>query len=348
MEGGNKMESLSRGLTKKKPKEKKIKTLKHHLKLSEFKLQWSIFAVLAALFTLFIIGDPRTFLAPDIYYSFMSTIPFMAIMALALTPVIICKEIDLSFPSIMGFSGWVCMAVFTSTGNVTLAVVSSLITGLLAGLLNGILVVKVGVPSLIATIGTMFFWRGAIRVCSGGSGGMGGSLAAARDTILFKSLVGRIGGAIPAQALWAVGLAFLFWLILNRHKFGTHVYFTGDNIESARMMGIPVNRVRMLVFTQLGFFAAFAGILLDLEMSYYWPTTGEGYLLGTLASVFLGGTSVFGGMGTIFGTFVGSIIIGSLETGIIAIGLSGYWTNLIYGLLIVISVSIHSILRRKA
>jgi simple sugar transport system permease protein len=114
------------------------------------------------------------------------------------------------------------------------------------------------------------------------------------------------------------------------------------------MMGIPVNRVRMLVFTQLGFFAAFAGILLDLEMSYYWPTTGEGYLLGTLASVFLGGTSVFGGMGTIFGTFVGSIIIGSLKTGIITIGLSGYWTNLIYGLLIVISVSIHSILRRKA
>jgi len=113
------------------------------------------------------------------------------------------------------------------------------------------------------------------------------------------------------------------------------------------MMGIPVNRVKIIVFTQLGLFAAFAGILLDLEMSYYWPTTGEGYLLGTLASVFLGGTSAFGGMGTIFGTFIGCIIIGSLETGIIAVGLSGYWTNLIYGLVIVISVSIHSILRRE-
>ncbi len=318
--------------------------LKDHLKLSELKLQWSIFAVLVALFTLFIVRSPRTFLNFDIYYSFMSTIPFMTIMALALTPVIICKEIDLSFPSIMGFSGWVCMAVFTSTGNVTLAVVSSLITGLLAGFLNGILVAKVGVPSLIVTIGTMFFWKGLILVCSGVTGG---SLAAAKGTILFQSLVGKIGGIIPAQALWALGLAFLFWLILNRHKFGSHIFFTGDNMESARMMGIPVNRVRILVFAQLGFFAAFAGILANFEFLYWWTTAGSGYLLKTIAAVFLGGTSAFGGMGTIFGTFIGCIIIGSLESGIVGVGLSGFWTQVIYGLIIVTSVSIHSILRRK-
>ena len=338
------MESLSRSLTTKKPKEKKTKMLKNWLKLSELKLQWSIFAVLIALFTLFIIGCPKTFLAPDIYYSFMSTIPFMTILALALTPVIICKEIDLSFPSIMGFSAWMFASLSASTGNPTLALVISLITGLLAGLLNGILVVKVGVPSLIATIGTMFFWRGMVMVCSAG---VGKTLVPVKGTILFKSLVGRIGGVVPAQTLWAVGLAFLFWLILNRHKFGSRIYFTGDNIESARMMGIPVNRVKILVFTQLGFFAAFAGILINLEALYYWPTTGAGYLLRTMASVFLGGTSPFGGMGTIFGTFVGCIIIGSLEAGIISVGLMGFWTQLIYGLVIVISVGIHTILRRK-
>jgi simple sugar transport system permease protein len=321
-----------------------MKMLKHHLKLSEFKLQWSIFAVLAALFALFIIGCPKTFLAPDIYYSFMSTIPFMAILALALTPVIICKEIDLSFPSIMGFSAWIFLTIYGLTGNPTLALVSCLITGLLAGLLNGILVVKVGIPSLIVTIGTMFFWRGLVMVCSKARGG---SLVPAKGTILFKSLVGRIGGAVPAQALWAVAIAFLFWLILNRHKLGSHIYFTGDNIESARMMGIPVNKVKMLVFGQLGFFSAFAGIVASFEMLYYWPTMGGGYLLKTIASVFLGGTSVFGGMGTIFGTFVGCIIIGSLETGIISIGLTGFWTQFIYGLVIVISVSIHSILRKR-
>jgi len=303
-----------------------------------------MFAVFAIILILFMIMAPRVFLGSNIYYSFMSTIPFMAILALALTPVIICKEIDLSFGSIMGFSGWVFVSLCASTGNPTLALVLSLLTGLLAGLLNGILVVKVGVPSLIITIGTMFFWRGLIMVCSGG---IGKTLVPIKDTILLKSLVGRIGGVVPAQALWAIGLAFLFWLILNRHKFGTHIFFTGDNIESARMMGIPVNRVKMLVFAQLGFFAAFAGILVSLEALYFWTSLGEGYLLRAIAAVFLGGTSVFGGMGTIFGTFIGCIIIGSLEGGIVAVGLTGFWIEVIFGLVIVISTSVHSILRRR-
>ena len=287
---------------------------------------------------------PRVFFGFSIYYSFMVTIPFIAILALALTPVIICKEIDLSFASIMGFSGWVFVNLCASTGNPTLALVISLFTGLLAGLLNGILVVKVGVPSLIVTIGTMFFWKGLTLVCSGV---MGGPLVAAKGTILFQSLVGRIGGVVPAQALWAIGLAFLFWLVLNRHKFGAHIFFTGDNIESARMMGIPVNRVKMLVFAQLGFFAAFAGILANFEFLYWWTTQGQGYLLGTIAAVFLGGTSAFGGMGTIFGTFIGCIIIGSLEGGIVAVGLQGFWIEVVFGLVIVISTSVHSILRRR-
>jgi len=287
---------------------------------------------------------PGVFFSFNIYYSFMIVIPFMAILALAVTPVIICKEIDLSFGSIMGFSGWVFVSLCASTGNPTLALVISLLTGLLAGLLNGILVVKVGVPSLIITIGTMFFWRGMIMV---GSGGTGKKIVGVKGTILFQSLVGRIGGVVPAQALWAIGLAFLFWLVLNRHKFGAHIFFTGDNIESARMMGIPVNRVKILVFAQLGFFAAFAGILVSLEALYVWTSLGEGYLLRAIAAVFLGGTSVFGGMGTIFGTFIGCIIIGSLEGGIVAVGLKGFWIEVLFGLVIVISASVHSILRRR-
>jgi len=287
---------------------------------------------------------PGVFFSFNIYYSFMIVIPFMAILALAVTPVIICKEIDLSFGSIMGFSGWVFVSLCASTGNPTLALVISLLTGLLAGLLNGILVVKIGVPSLIITIGTMFFWRGMIMV---GSGGTGKKIVGVKGTILFQSLVGRIGGVVPAQALWAIGLAFLFWLVLNRHKFGAHIFFTGDNIESARMMGIPVNRVKILVFAQLGFFAAFAGILVSLEALYVWTSLGEGYLLRAIAAVFLGGTSVFGGMGTIFGTFIGCIIIGSLEGGIVAVGLKGFWIEVLFGLVIVISASVHSILRRR-
>ncbi|KPJ82743.1 MAG: sugar ABC transporter permease [Spirochaetes bacterium DG_61] len=318
----------------------------------ELRLELSILGVFAGIFLLFLIGNPRTFTSFDIYYSFMSTIPFSGIMALAITLVIVSGEMDLSFPSIMGFSGW----VFAKLSNVlinsgtdpTLAIIIATLccfaTGLVGGALNGSLVITVRIPSLVATIGTMFFWRGLVNVCGQG---FGETLVPVKETFLFKAFVGRLGNTIPAQAIWFVFLAVIFWLILKRHRFGTHVLIVGDNLESARMMGIRVHRVKLFVFMQMGFFASLAGILASLEVTYLWPSLGEGYLLRTLAAVFVGGTSVFGGMGTIFGTFIGAIIIGSLEGGIVAIGLTGFWTQLIYGLIIVVSLSIYSYFRQR-
>jgi simple sugar transport system permease protein len=117
----------------------------------------------------------------------------------------------------------------------------------------------------------------------------------------------------------------------------------GDNVESARLMGVNVMRTKVMVFALVGMVAAFAGLVVSLEVLYFWPTLGEGYLLNTLASVFLGGTSVFGGSGTIFGTFIASYIIGSINGGIVAAGLGGQWTQLIYGFIIVVSVGIRTI-----
>jgi simple sugar transport system permease protein len=318
----------------------------------ERRLELSILGVFGGIFVLFFIGSPETFSRFDIYYSFMSTIPFSGIMALAITLVIIAGEMDLSFPSIMGFSGW----VFAKLVNVMidhginpelvilLAVLACFGTGIAGGAFNGALVVKIKIPSLVATIGTMFLWRGLVNVCGQG---FGESLVPVNTTILFKIFVGRLGGVVPAQALWMLFLAVGFWAFLKRHRFGSHVLIIGDNSESARMMGIRVNRVKFFVFMQMGFFASLAGILASLEVTYLWPSMGEGYLLRTLASVFIGGTSVFGGMGTIFGTFIGALIIGSLEGGIVAIGLTGFWTQFIYGLIIVVSLSIWSYFRQK-
>jgi len=312
--------------------------------LSRFRLQYSIFIVLLVIWIIFIIGSPRTFLHFTIYSAFMSTIPFSAIMALALTLVVISSEIDLSFCSIMGFCGWVFVATLTTTGNIYLAFFTCLVTGIIAGFLNGVIVVKLKIPSLVTTLGTMYFWRGLVMVCSGG---LGKSLVIAKGTVLNSLLIGRVGGLIPAQMIWTVVFAVILWAFLNRHRFGAHVYFVGDNVESARMMGVGVDIVKMTVFAILGFLAAFAGVITSLEISYYWPVLGEGYLLKTISAVFLGGTSVYGGAGTIFGTFIGSLIIGALEAGIVASGLAGFWTQLIYGFIIVVSVVIHSLVRRR-
>ena len=310
----------------------------------KYRVQYSMVGVLLGLWLLFVIGSPKAFLNYPIYASFMSTIPFISILALALTYVIISAQIDLSFPSIMGFSGWIFTIIFTITGNIYLALISSLAVGAIAGLINGVIVVKLGIPSLVATIGTMFFWRGFLMVLSGARGI---TLVAAKETLLYSILVGRIGNKVPAQMVWTVAFAIVLWFILNRHKFGAHVYHVGDNTESSRMMGIKTDKVKMLVFVILGFCAAFVSIITSLEVNFYWATLGAGYLLKTMSAVFLGGTSVFGGSGTIFGTFIGSLIIGCLEAGIVAIGLTGFWTQLIYGLIIVISVGIHVQINRK-
>jgi simple sugar transport system permease protein len=113
------------------------------------------------------------------------------------------------------------------------------------------------------------------------------------------------------------------------------------------MMGINVDRVKILAFVQLGVFSAFAGLFALYELSYFWPSQGSGLLLTTLAAVFVGGTSVFGGRGTIFGTFIGVMMIGSIESGIIAMGLSGFWVQFFYGLFIAAAVAIYAVLLKR-
>ena len=307
-------------------------------------LQIGIVCVFLAMWAVFIIGAPRTFLAPEIYGAFMSTIPFFAIIALPLTMVVISGEMDLSFSSIMAIGTLVFVNVFEGSGNHTLAFLLCLMAGFLVGLLNGIIVVRIGIPSLVATIGTMFFWRGVVLVVTGGRPA---SLVPLKGTILHQALVGRLAGYVPAQMVWAIIVAVLVWVLLNRHRFGAHVYLIGDNRDSARLMGVGVDRTRMMAFALVGLAAAFAGLLASLEVNYFWVNLGEGYLMRTLASLFLGGTSVFGGTGTILGTFIGCFIIGAIEAGTVAMGLSGFWTQLIYGLIIVLSVSMHVALSRR-
>ena len=317
-------------------------------------LQIGIFCVLLVIWGLFVIGAPRAFLSPNIYAAYMSTIPFFAVIALPLTLVVVAGEMDLSFPSIMGMGMVAFVNVLVATNSVALAFIASLTAGFIVGLLNGVIVVRLGIPSLVATLGTQFFWRGVVLVITD-AGGF--SLVPIKETTLRQALVGRVGGYLPAQMIWTIVVAIFMWILLNRHKFGAHVYLVGDNVESARLMGINVDRTRMINFAILGAAAAFGGVLSSLQQSYFWVSLGDGYLLKTMASVFLGGTSVFGGVGTIFGTFIGCLIIGAIEAGIVAMGtveifglvikLSGFWTQLIYGLIIIVSVSMQNILSRR-
>jgi simple sugar transport system permease protein len=227
---------------------------------------------------------------------------------------------------VMAVGAW----VFIVTGRPVVGLIAGLAAGLGVGLLNGLIVVRFGIPSLVATIGTWFFWGGIVLY---GTAGKGAGTEFAHGFV-SSLITGRVRG-VPAEFFWMLGIAVVLWVVLNRHRFGAHVYLVGDNEQSARMMGVRSGRVRVLVFALVGLSAAFAGIASTLETNYFWPTVGSGAMLPTVAAVFLGGTSIFGGRGTIFGTFVGAFVIGAIEPGIVSLGWTGLLTQVIYGAVIV-------------
>src|SRR5574341_1468119 len=282
--------------------------------------QLGILGVFLSLWIIFIVSAPDTFLSSRIYFAFMSTIPFFSFI----------YDATASLASV--------------PTRVFLAFIAALVSGSLIGWLNGLIIVKFRIPSLVATIGTQFFWRGAVLVLTEGKNY---SLSYIKESFLYPALVGKIGGYFPMQMLWLIIIALVCWVLLNRHRFGAHIYLIGDNVQSAQLMGVNTGRVRIQAFMLVGLISAFAGVLYSFHIAYFWPSTGEGYLLSTLASVFLGGTSVFGGTGTILGTFLGAFIIGTIEAGTVAVGLTGFLTQLIYGLIIVLSVIMHTYLRKQ-
>jgi simple sugar transport system permease protein len=305
--------------------------------------QLGITAAFLLLWGSFIVLAPATFLDPKIYLSFAQTTPYFAVVALPLTMVIIAGDIDLSFPSIMALGMVGFVDVWHATGSVELGVASALVVGIVAGLFNGILVTYIGIPALVVTIGTQFLYRGLALVIVGGRSY---ALVDAQSAPIYDLLVGKLFG-VPMEFFWLVLVAIVTWIILNRHRLGQDAYVIGDNRLAAELMGIRIRRTRISLFVLTALAAAFAGLMNSLQIVNFYPTMGDGYLLPTLAAVFVGGTSVFGGRGTIWGTFIGAFMIGGINAGIVAVGLTDYYTNLIYGAVILASVVVHAVLRRR-
>jgi simple sugar transport system permease protein len=303
-----------------------------------------IIAVFLVLLALFMYLAPNVFLQPFQYTTFLSTLPPVILLAVGLTFIIGAGEIDLCFPAILGFSGFVFAVLFKEYQLGWIAVIAGLASGILVGFINGILVAKVGIPSFIATLGTQFFWYGMAAVLSGGKSY---ALRGAEESSVWTVLVGRpFAGTgspvwveqLPLQSLWTALIVILMWFILNRHRFGEHTLFLGDSNNVSRVVGIDVAREKIKLFTLMGALAGLAAIFLTLENKNYFGNQGQGYLLIAIASVLIGGTSIFGGRATIVGTLFGCFIIAMVEPGLVATGLTGAWVNTVRGLIFLVSI----------
>jgi simple sugar transport system permease protein len=300
-----------------------------------------ITAVLFVLVALFMLVAPEVFLSYRIYMSFLANVAPLLVLAAGLTLLIAAGEIDLSFPSIVALSGWVLAYCIHDLQAPWLGLILALAAGAFVGFLNGVLVARIGVPSIIATLATQFLWSGLTTVFSQG---LSYSLSDIEELPLWTVFVGRIG-PLPVQALWALGLTICLWFVLNRRRFGEHLLFIGDNAKVAEIVGVNTRREKTRAFVLMGVLAAFASVLLTLENQNFFNTQGGGYLLEVMAAVFIGGTSVFGGAASMVGTVAGSFIIIMVEAGIVATGLQGFWVRAVVGVVFLAAVIGHLVIQ---
>ncbi len=293
--------------------------------------------VFVAMMSVFMVASPDVFMSWDIYNSVLVTLPVALCLAVPLVFIVTVGEIDLSFPATMGFSAWIFALLIQAGVSPYLAIVAALGTGLLLGLGVGALVVYASLSSLIATLGMNYMLRGLILIVTQGKSI---ALLDLRDSDAARLFTGDVFG-LPVQMLWAVGFVTLAWLLFNRHRFGARVHVVGDNPDSAAQMGIDTRRVRVGTFAFMGLGAGLAGVFTTLVNFTWWPTTGDGYLLPAIASVFVGGTPTWGGIGTIVGGAFGALTVAFIQTGIVAAGLSGFYVQFFNGLIIILALLGH-------
>jgi len=294
-------------------------------------------AVFLVMMAIFLVANPRVFLTWNLYTAVLTTLPVALFMVAPLVFVVTAGEIDLSFPSTMGFAGLAFSYVVQSGFDPFVGIAAAVVTGVVLGFLVGLLVVYGNLSSLVATLGMNFMLRGLILIITQSKSI---ALVTLGDSLAYKLLSSTVLG-VPVQIVWALAFVVFSAFLFNRHRFGAQVHVVGDNPDSANEMGIDVRRVRVKVFAFMGFGAALAGVFSTMINYTWWPTSGDGYLLPVLASVFVGGTPTWGGIGTIFGGAIGALTVSFIQTGIVGAGLSGFYVQFFNGLIIILSLLGH-------
>ncbi len=294
-------------------------------------------AVFLLMMAIFVWANPRVFTTWAIYSSVLTTLPVAVFLVVPLVFVVTSGEIDLSFPATMGFTAWMFALVVQAGYDPFLGVAAAVATGVVLGLLVGSLVVYANLSSLIATLGMNFMLRGLILIFTEGKSI---SLSTLGDSWAFK-ITNSIVWGVPIQIFWAIAFTIFSAFLYRRHRFGVQVHIVGDNPDSAQQLGIDVKRVRIKAYIFVGIGAALAGVFSTMINFTWWPTSGDGYLLPVLASVFVGGTPTWGGIGTVFGGAIGALTVAFIQTGIVGAGLSGFYVQFFNGLIIILSLLGH-------
>jgi ribose/xylose/arabinose/galactoside ABC-type transport system permease subunit len=306
--------------------------------------EYGILAVFLLEFVFFSLVSNH-FLTPENLLNVTLQTSIIAIIAVGMTFVILTAGIDLSVGSLVALTGvvtaWILKFNLPPTWGLGLAIFGGLLAGMISGVTAGFFITCFRVTPFIATLALMTIWRGLAYIWVEGRPIWGLPLQ-------FDFLgSGRLAG-IPFPSLVMLAVYVLAWFTLQHTQFGRNVYAVGGNAEAARLAGIPTQKILLRVYMICGALASLSGILLASRMSSGQPNAGLMYELDVIAAVVVGGTSLFGGRGSVAGTFIGAMLIGVLRNGLNLTGVGSYVQQVVLGVVILLAVLLDQLKKLEA
>jgi ribose transport system permease protein len=292
------------------------------------------FILLCALLTLV----SPVFLTPINLFNVALQASVVAILAFGQTFVILSAGIDLSVGSVLALTGAV-MAMQTGQNGVLVGILVGLLAGAVLGALNGLFVTRARVAPFIATLAMLAIARGLTYIYTQGS-------PIRVDQPAFNVFGQGTVGAVPVPVVIMLAVFVVCLVVLTQTRFGRYVFAIGSNPEVTRLAGVPIDRYVVAVYAISGLLAALGGLILTGRLAAADPNAATGYELDVIAAVVIGGTSLFGGRGGVFGTLIGALIIAVVGNGMVLLNVNPFWTQAVKGAIILIAVLPDS-LRRK-
>jgi len=303
----------------------------------EYARDYGMLVVLVVLLAVLSLLDPTT-LAPVNIKNLARQVSITAMFAAGETLVILGRMIDLSVGSVLGLSAVISAGVLARTNNAAAAIVAGLAVGAIMGALNGVLVAYARLAAFVVTLATLAIAGGLTLLYTGAR-----PIAVENSAYLFLGQ-GDVAG-IPMPIIITVVLYASLWFLLSRTTFGRYNYAIGGNEEAARLAGVPVERYKLTIFVVAGLIAGLSGMVLTARLGSGVPTLGTGYELTAITAVVLGGTSLFGGEGKIWGTIVGAAILALIGNGLNLLNVEAFYQSIVTGVVVIIAISLDRLLQ---
>ncbi|MCS7240642.1 MAG: ABC transporter permease [Candidatus Bipolaricaulota bacterium] len=299
-----------------------------------------ITAVVGVLIIFSLLSDK--FLQPQTFASILVRTAELGIVTTGIAFLMIAGEFDLSVSSIFAFVPVVAARLLAQGWPFFLVFLVGLAIAAAVGFVNSQIVLRVGLPSFITTLGMMLLLRGLVLAISKGF-----LLPFTGDPVAVRLLAGTIVGFFRYSVIWSVLVNVMIAFVLTQTRYGNWVFATGGNKEAARMMGIPVGRVKTINFILCSMFATVAGLIAFARLEMVAPQQGEGMELEAIASAVIGGTLLTGGYGSITGAFLGALLIAMIQQGLVLVGAPPYWYRAFVGFLVVAASILNHLVRIK-